>query len=146
MKRIAAFALLLPAAIALTQTAAAQDPSLGGGAVGAEAGAYLGSSFSNLPLYRDGNGVMVGELAGSMLGVLALAPVGTVPQDPTTTPPAAKLPVAQPQAAPPAANQPPVAVRVECRTISNTITVDGKQQPLTGLACKQPDGSWKLVP
>ena len=111
--------------------ASAQDPAPGGSAVGAEAGAYLGSSFSNLPLYRDGHGAMVGGLAGSVLGALALAPVGGGQQDPANTPPAAR---------------PPVALRVECHTFTDAITVDGKAQPITGLACKQPDGSWKVVP
>ncbi|MCK6451149.1 MAG: hypothetical protein L6R19_09895 [Alphaproteobacteria bacterium] len=125
--RIAATAALAFAAA----PALAQDPSLGQAAVGAESGAYLGSSFSNLPFYNDGQAAMVGGLAGSVLGTLAHAPVGVVTRDPLTTPDAAK---------------PAVALRIECRSVTNTFTIDGKPQEVKGMACKQPDGSWKLAP
>ena len=35
--------------------------------------------------------------------------------------------------------------RSYCREYQSTITVDGKEQPTFGTACKQPDGSWRLI-
>ena len=32
-----------------------------------------------------------------------------------------------------------------CRTFETTIYVDGKQETGTGQACRQPDGTWKIV-
>ena len=126
--RLAATALT---ALALPGFAAAQDASLGQAAVGAEAGAYLGSSFSHLSFYNDGRAAMVGGLAGQVLGGLALLPVGTPAQNPLTTPDAAKA---------------PVALRVECRSVTNTFMIDDKPQEVRGMACKQPDGTWKFAP
>jgi surface antigen len=111
--------------------ARAQDPSLGGAAVGADAGAYLGAAFSNLPFYHDGQGTMVGGLAGAVLGTLGLAPIGAAPTEALSTPPAAK---------------PPVAMRIECRNFTDSFMVDGKPQEVKGTICKQPDGSWKVQP
>jgi hypothetical protein len=110
---------------------AAQDSALGGAAVGADAGAYMGAAFSNLPFYRDGQGTMVGGLAGQALGTLGLAPIGAMPQETLSTPTAAK---------------PPVAMRIECRNFTDTFMVDGKAQEVKGVACKQPDGTWKVQP
>ena len=125
--RLAAAAAVIFAAV----PALAQDAALGQGAVGAESGAFLGASFSNLSFYNDGQAAMVGGLAGSVLGTLGHAPVGATTRNPLTTPEAAK---------------PPVALRVECRSVANTLTIDGKPQEVKGMACKQPDGSWKLMP
>ena len=35
--------------------------------------------------------------------------------------------------------------RSYCREYQSTITVDGKEQPNFGTACKQPDGSWRMI-
>jgi surface antigen len=113
---------LLPAA-----PASAQDPSLGEAAVGAEAGSYLGIAFSVLPQYRQGQGALVGGLAGAVLGTLAAVPVG------------------QEQTVVPGAAQPP-GLQQECRSFTNTVIIDGEKRELKGMACKQPDGSWRNVP
>ena len=116
-------------ALALAYPAArAQDPSLGQAAVGAEAGSYLGLTFSALPQYRQGQGALVGSLAGAALGGLAVLPVG------------------QEQAVLPALAQPPQALQPECRNFTNTVTIDGEKRELKGTACKQPDGSWRTLP
>jgi hypothetical protein len=39
----------------------------------------------------------------------------------------------------------PVAGLPQCNQYSVTATVDGKQQPLNGEACQQPDGSWHIA-
>jgi len=125
--RLAAFSV----ALLLSMPAGAQDSSLGGAAVGADAGAFLGAAFSNLPYYHDGQGTMVGGLAGSVLGTLGLVPIGTAPD--------ANLATAR-------AAQPPVAIRIECRNITDTMDVDGTKVEVKGLVCKQPDGTWKVSP
>ena len=114
--------------IAPVGPARAQDPSLGQAAVGAEAGSYLGLTFSALPQYRNGQGAFVGGLAGSVLGTLALAPVGAE------------------QTVMPGPAQPPQTFQMECRNFTNTVEIDGQKRELKGTACKQPDGSWRNVP
>lgn len=121
-----AFALAVAALLAAP--ASAQDPSLGKAAVGAEAGSYLGLTFSALPQYRQGQGALVGGLAGAVLGSLAVAPVG------------------QEQTVMPATAQPPQAVQPECRGFTNTVTIEGERRELKGTACKQPDGTWRTMP
>jgi surface antigen len=32
-----------------------------------------------------------------------------------------------------------------CREYQQTVTIDGKQENANGTACRQPDGSWKIV-
>ncbi|MGQ0675770.1 MAG: hypothetical protein ACT4N4_06755 [Rhodospirillales bacterium] len=123
--------LRLAAALSLAVAAApvaAQDPSLGDAAVGAEAGSYLGLTFSALPQYRQGQGALVGGLAGAVLGSLAAAPVG------------------REQAVMPGVAQPPAAVQLECRNFTNRVTIEGERRELKGTACKQPDGTWRVVP
>ncbi len=132
MHRCLLYVLLALASSALVGIPArAQDPSLGGAAVGADAGAYLGASFSNLPYYHDGQGAMVGGLAGAVLGALGLVPIGAAPDRALSTPPAAKE---------------PVALRIDCRSFTDSFVVDGKPQEVKGVICRQPDGSWKVQP
>lgn len=123
--------ILVLSLLAAAAGARAQDASLGGAAVGADAGAYLGAAFSNLPFYHDGQGTMVGGLAGGVLGTLGLAPIGALPAESLATPQAAK---------------PPVSMRIECRNFTDSFMVDGKPQEVQGVICKQPDGSWKVQP
>lgn len=127
MNRATAAMLLL----ALAVPAHAQDASLGGAAVGADAGAYLGSAFSNLPYYHDGQGTIVGGLGGGVLGTLGLLPIGSPPPETLATPQAAR---------------PPVAGRIECRSFTDKMDVDGKKVDVLGTICKQPDGTWKVTP
>ena len=122
------FALALAVAALLAVPASAQDASLGQAAVGAEAGSYLGLTFSALPQYRQGQGALVGGLAGAVLGSLAVAPVG------------------QEQAVMPATAHPPQAFQPECRNFSSTATIEGEKRELKGTACKQPDGTWRTMP
>ena len=55
-------------------------------------------------------------------------------------PPPPPPPSAMPQPAPPAF----VGAR-ECREFQQTIVVNGQEQPGYGKACRQPDGTWKIV-
>ena len=60
-------------------------------------------------------------------------------------------PYAYPQSyyAPPAAQPAPSGSSntstQNCRDYSSTQTIDGQQQTVTGTACRQPDGSWRIV-
>lgn len=122
------FAVALAVAALLAAPASAQDASLGQAAVGAEAGSYLGLTFSALPQYRQGQGALVGGLAGAVLGSLAVAPVG------------------QEQAVMPATAHPPQAFQPECRNFTNRVMIEGEKRELKGTACKQPDGTWRTMP
>ena len=57
-------------------------------------------------------------------------------------PPESYAPAYAPAAAPVA--PPPVASQ-ECREYTSTTTIDGRPQRVTGTACRQPDGSWRIV-
>ena len=57
-------------------------------------------------------------------------------------PPVAPPPVA-PQAPPPAASAPS---DLYCREFSTPVIIDGTTLPAHGFACRQLDGSWKIVP
>ncbi len=128
MHKIGSIATIALAVLLAAPAARAQDPSLGQAAVGAEAGSYLGLTFSALPQYRQGQGALVGGLAGAVLGSLAVQPVG------------------QEQAVMPGVAQPPQAVEQECRNFTNTVTIEGEKRELKGTACKQPDGTWRTLP
>lgn len=39
----------------------------------------------------------------------------------------------------------PVADAPVCRTVTGTADIDGTPQQISGLACRQPDGSWQIV-
>ena len=50
---------------------------------------------------------------------------------------------AAPVAANPAANQ--AVDQSYCRQYQGTVMVDGATQPSSGVACRQPDGTWRIV-
>lgn len=39
----------------------------------------------------------------------------------------------------------PAAAPTNCRDFKTTIQVDGRSQDATGVACEQPDGTWKVT-
>ena len=43
------------------------------------------------------------------------------------------------------ANEQTAAAVPDCRQFNTPTTIDGQQQLLSGLACRQPDGTWKPV-
>jgi hypothetical protein len=56
---------------------------------------------------------------------------------------------APPAYAPPVAYVPPAPVaysRTTCREFQKTIVIDGQQQNGFGVACLQPDGTWRVAP
>ena len=45
----------------------------------------------------------------------------------------------------PRVHEVPPAGAQDCREFQTTITIDGREQPGYGTACRQSDGSWKIV-
>ena len=39
----------------------------------------------------------------------------------------------------------PLVTGATCREFKSTVNVDGKQEAVTGTACQQADGTWKVV-
>jgi hypothetical protein len=52
-------------------------------------------------------------------------------------------PTSQPAPAATTEEQQP-ATRANCREVTQTITIDGKDVQATGTACQQPDGKWRF--
>jgi surface antigen len=50
-------------------------------------------------------------------------------------------PAAAPRSAQAAAQS---AASADCREFTETVTIDGQPRQLTGRACPQPDGTWRL--
>lgn len=56
------------------------------------------------------------------------------------------VPAPAPQPAPTAAPPPvPTASQTNCREYETTMTIDGRPQKVTGTACLQPDGTWRII-
>jgi hypothetical protein len=72
--------------------------------------------------------------------VYAAPPVVYAPPPVAYAPPAGYV-------APPGYVSPPVAAPAaqDCREYQSQTTIDGRPQPTTGMACRQPDGSWRIV-
>ena len=55
--------------------------------------------------------------------------------------------VERPQVAPPPSPLPfPVSPKPYCREFQKQIIIDGRTEQAYGVACRQPDGTWKLQP
>lgn len=67
---------------------------------------------------------------------------------PPPPPPVVYVPVPQPpppQAAPAATPAVPPASQTNCKDYQSTITIDGRPQRVTGTACLQADGTWRII-
>ena len=104
---------------------------------------------------------------GSTAAVLAQTPLSGPPSSAPTAPPPWQNPDLTPQAqpAPPPLGPPPAAAppsntvspplgtvspihgpaRPECREFQQTIMIGGQPQQAYGTACRQQDGTWKIV-
>jgi hypothetical protein len=80
---------------------------------------------------------------------LVLGPSYYYPPPPLVAypPPAPVYYAPAPAYAPPAAAYapPPAAPQGECREYESTMTVGGQPQSVVGTACRQPDGTWRIV-
>lgn len=57
---------------------------------------------------------------------------------------AAPVPAPAPAATAPAAQNPAID-QSYCRQYQGTVMVDGATQPSSGVACRQPDGTWRII-
>lgn len=124
-----------------------------GAAGGAAAGGLIGAAASGSPAAIAG-GVILGGLAGGAVGNLldqrdrqlageaaqrALEGSPTGSAVPWTNPDTGHTGVVTP------VRTYQVADGVYCREYQQVVTIDGREQRSFGTACRQPDGSWKVV-
>ncbi len=127
-----------------------------GTVLGGVGGALLGSQFGK------GTGKLVGVGVGTLLGAALGNQVGasldradmqyynqTSQQALETAQPGQALPWSNPQSGNSGVVTPlnyyQTAQGQYCREYNQTVTVGGKKQSAYGKACRQPDGSWKIV-
>ena len=150
-------AALVSGLMAVGSTPGQADNELLGGLLGGGAGAGVGG------LLGGGKGAAIGGILGLGLGALGanrlsrdnepeerayVAPPPPAYQSGYAAPPP---PAYQQGYTPPAqpAQQAPAATAAYdtsyCREYTNTTMIDGQEQVTHGLACRQPDGSWRIV-
>ncbi len=149
-------AALVSGLMAVGSTPGQADNELLGGLLGGGAGAGVGG------LLGGGKGAAIGGILGLGLGALGanrLSKQDEPEERAYVAPPpayqsgyAAPPPPAYQQGyAPPAqpAQQAPAATAAYdtsyCREYTNTTMIDGQEQVTHGLACRQADGSWRIV-
>lgn len=150
--------LMMPALSACTETGAGGagiDGQMVGQVLGGVGGAFLGSQFG------EGSGKIVASVAGAMLGAWAGSKIvqGMNAQDrgyyEGASTRAASAPVGQQITwyNPDTGNKGTITPTREgrtsdgaaCREYQQTVTIGGKTEKAYGTACKQPDGSWKIM-
>lgn len=153
--RILAVALagLLAVACADTQTANKQNVGTVLGGIG---GAVAGSAFGS------GSGRLVGVAAGTLLGALAGSEIGksldradqayinqtssrALEQNPTNQPAQWRNPDSGNTGTVTPTRTYQTNTGQYCREFQQTVTVDGRSESAYGTACRQPDGTWKIV-
>jgi surface antigen len=126
-----------------------------GAVIGGIAGGFLGSQFG------EGSGKTVAAVTGALLGAWAGSQIATnmTRRDRSYYDQAAQQAQSAPIGQqitwynPESGNQGSITPTREgqatsgsyCREYQQTITVDGKTERAYGTACRQPDGSWKIV-
>lgn len=151
MKTIAVAAL----ALTLVACEGAGPKQTGGGLIGAVGGAAIGSQFGS------GTGQIAAIAAGTLLGAFVGSEIGKS----LDAADRAQLQQAQYRAYsapvgeqitwnnPNSGNSGMIVPTREgrrsdgayCREFQNTVTVGGRREEAYGTACRQPDGSWKIV-
>lgn len=150
-------ALVMPMMAGCAQNAGGTgiDGQTMGQVLGGVTGAFLGSQFG------EGSGKIVASVAGAMIGAWAGSKIveGMNAQDrsmyESASTRAAKAPVGQQITwyNPDTGNQGTITPTREgrssdgstCREYQQTVTIGGKTEKAYGTACKQPNGSWKIV-
>lgn len=161
MKKLTAIALVAVFGLGLAGCRAdgTMDKQTGGAILGGIAGGLIGSKFGK------GRGRKAATFAGAVLGVLAGSSIGRqlderdrllMSRSTQKTLERGKTNVASRWVNPDTGNRgtitPRRTYRVKrgsassyCREFQQTITVGGKTERAYGRACRQPDGSWKIV-
>ncbi|MFN7162942.1 MAG: RT0821/Lpp0805 family surface protein [Pseudomonadota bacterium] len=150
-------ALVMPMVAGCAQNADGSgiDGQTMGQVIGGVSGAFLGSQFG------EGSGKIVASVAGAMLGAWAGSKIvqGMNAQDrgmyENASTRASTAPVGQQITwyNPDTGNQGTITPTREgrnndgsqCREYQQTVTIGGKTEKAYGTACKQPNGSWKVV-
>jgi surface antigen len=147
--------LVLPGLSACTQTGGGIDRNTVGTVLGGVAGGFLGSQFG------EGSGKVVASVAGAMLGAWAGSKIvqGMDAQDrayyeqastqANTAPVGQKITWYNPQNGNQGTITPTKEGRASdgsaCREYQQTVTIGGKTEKAYGTACKQANGSWKII-
>ncbi len=159
MNRIALRTSTAAVAVSLLAACATQDmgdKQVGGALIGAAAGGLVGSQIGR------GSGALAATAIGTLLGAYAGSEVGKSldKADQAYAQQAEQRAYAAPTGQtilwnnPESGNQgsfTPLrdgtdqATGAYCREYETTVTVGGKTQKAYGTACRQPDGSWKVV-
>ena len=161
MKKLTAAALIAVFSLGLAgcRTDGSMDKQTGGAILGGIAGGLIGSRVGK------GRGRQVATIAGAVLGSLAGSSIGRqlderdrllMGRSTQKTLERGKTNVASKWVNPDTGNRgtitPRRTYRVRrgattsyCREFQQTITVGGKTERAYGRACRQPDGSWKIV-
>lgn len=146
--------LTMPALTACTEMGTVDSATMGQ-VLGGVGGAFLGSQFG------EGSGKIVASVAGAMLGAWAGSKIvqGMTAQDrgyyESASTRAATAPVGQQITwyNPASGNQGTITPTragttsdgAACREYQQTVTIGGKTEKAYGTACKQADGSWKIM-
>lgn len=147
---------LIAVALVLGACEGAGQKQMGGTLVGAAAGGLLGAQFGG------GRGQLAAVAAGTLLGALLGSEVGKSLDKADQM--HAERAVGQAQMAPigetvawnnpesgnsgtvtPIRDGTDTQTGAYCREYQTTVTVGGKTEEAYGTACRQPDGSWKIV-
>jgi surface antigen len=126
-----------------------------GTVLGGVAGGFLGSQFG------EGSGKVVASVAGAMLGAWAgnqivnglnsqdRARYDTASRQASTAPVGQQITWYNPETGNKGTITPTREGRTSdgaaCREYQQTVTIGGKTEKAYGTACKQPDGSWKIM-
>ncbi|MBX2856711.1 MAG: glycine zipper 2TM domain-containing protein [Rhodobacteraceae bacterium] len=153
---VAALGLAITTAGCASDGGYAIDKRTIGTAVGAAAGAGIGTAFG------QGGGKTAAIIAGGVLGALVGSEIGRQLDErdrelaySTTNDALERYPSGSTAewknpdsgnygtvSAEPAYRDPAGQV---CREYTQTITIDGRGETATGVACRQPDGTWRIV-
>jgi surface antigen len=153
------FKVLTVAAMALTLAACEAtggQKQTGGALLGGIGGAAIGSQFGG------GTGKIVAVAAGTLLGALVGSEVGRsldkadlnyanqANQQATTAPIGSPVRWNNPQSGnsgvvTPVRDGTDTATGAYCREFQQTVTIGGKAEQAYGTACRQPDGTWKVI-
>ncbi|HTI87606.1 MAG TPA: RT0821/Lpp0805 family surface protein [Alphaproteobacteria bacterium] len=151
--------ILTVAAMALSLAACEStggQKQTGGAILGGIGGAAIGSQFGK------GTGQIVGVAAGTLLGALVGSEVGRsldkadmeyanrANQQATTAPIGAPIRWNNPQSGnsgivTPVRDGVDSSSGAYCREFQQTVSIGGKTQQAYGTACRQPDGTWKVI-
>lgn len=151
------FAIVVLAALALGACQQGQGPdktdigTLLGGIGGAVAGAQIGSGSGRLAATAAGTliGAFVGREVGKSLDRADVAAAQQAQNKAHTAPVGEKIVWSNPESGH-SGSVTPVrqgtdSTGNQCREYQSTVTIGGKTEQAYGTACRQPDGSWKVV-